>query len=110
MIKDKMVRVKLCKQFHEERPMLYVGKVTGFSEDWIILHAKGLMISRAQPTGVQIDAKPSAMMIPRENIHSIRVLPDNFDINNIRTSTEGQQIRMVVEGAPDAFLAELGEG
>lgn len=110
MIKDKMVRVKLKKSFHEQKPVLFVGKVTAFSEEWVVLHAKGLMISRNQANGVQIDAKPSAMMVPRESIDSIRILPDNFDINAIKVTTEGAQIRMIVEGAQDAFLAELGEG
>ncbi len=110
MIKDKMVRVKMKKHYHEQKPMLYVGKVTGFSEEWIVLHAKGMMITRSQPNGVQIDGKPSALLIPRGSIESIRVLPDNFDINTIKITTEGQQIRMVVDGAPDAFLAEMGEG
>ena len=90
--------------------MLYVGKVSGFSEEWIILHAKGMMLSRNQPNGVQIDEKPSAILIPRDNIDSIRVLPDNFDINTIKITTEGQQIRMVVDGAQDALLGEMGEG
>jgi len=110
MIKDKIVRVKLRKRYHEQKPMHYVGKVTGFSEEWVILHAKGLMLSRSQPNGVQIDAKPSAMMIPRDNIDSIRLLPDTFDINAIKITTEGQQIRMVVDGAQDALLGEMGEG
>jgi hypothetical protein len=110
MIKDKMVRVKLRKHFHEQRPMLFVGKVTGFSENWVILHAKGLMLSRSQPNGVQIDAKPSAMLIPRDNIDSIRVLPDSFDLETIKITTDGQQIRMVVESAQDALLGEMGEG
>lgn len=110
MIKDRMVRVKLKKHYKEQRPYNYVGKATAFSEDWVVLEAKGIMLSRAQPNGVQIDARANPVMIPRDNIESIRILPDSFDINNITVTTEGQQLRLVVDGPRDVFIGELGEG
>ncbi len=110
MIKDRIVRVKLKKYFKEQKPMCYVGKVTAFSENWVVMDAKGLMLSRLQQNGVQIDAKSNPVMIPRESIDSIRVLPDNFDINKMDVTTEGQQLRLVVDGPRDVFLGELGEG
>lgn len=110
MIKDRIVRVKLKKQFHEQRPISYVGKCTAFNDNWVVLEARMLMLSRAQSTGVQADAKPSAVMIARDNIESIRVLPDNFDLVNLKFTTEGQQIRMVLDGSRDVYLGEMGEG
>ncbi len=110
MIKDRMVRVKVKKYFKEQRPMCYVGKVTAFSENWVVLDAKGIMLSRLQTNGVQIDTKSNAVMIPRESIDNIRVLPDNYDLNKIQVTTEGQQLRLVVDGPRDVFLGELGEG
>jgi hypothetical protein len=50
------------------------------------------------------------VVIPRENIDSIRVLPDTFDLNNIQITTEGQQLRVVVDGKRDCFIGEMGEG
>ena len=90
--------------------MSYVGKVTAFKDDWVVIDGKGVMLCRHEKEGVQVDAKTSAMVIPRENIESIRVLPDDFDVSNIRVSTEGQQIQMVVDRAIDAYLGEMGEG
>lgn len=110
MIKDRMVRVKLKKSFREQRPFCYVGKVTAFTDCWLVVDAKGIMLSRLQANGVQIDAKAVPVLIPRENIDTIRVLPDNFDMNNIQVTTEGQQLRLVVDGPRDAFLGEMGEG
>ena len=110
MLKDRMVRVKLIKHFHEQRPMNYVGKVTGFTDAYVVMEAKGIMLARQQPNGVQIDKMATPQVIPRESIESIRVLPDNFDINNMRVSTEGQQLVLVVDGKRDAHLGELGEG
>ena len=110
MLKDRMVRVKLRKHFQQQRPDSYVGRVTAFNDFWVVMEAKMLMMSRQQPTGVQLDAKPSAVVIPRDNIESIRVLPDSFDMNDIQFATDGQQIRMLVRNASDCFIGEMGEG
>lgn len=110
MLKDRMVRVKLKKAFQEQRPWNFVGKVTAFNDYWVVMDAKGIMLARQQPQGAMIDAKSSAMMFPRDSIESIRVLPDNFDMANLRVTTEGQKLMLVVDGAADAFLGELGEG
>ncbi len=110
MIKDRFARVKLIKRHPNQRPISYVGKVTAFSENWIVMEAKCIMLNRHEQTGVQIDKLPSAMMIPRENIESIRVLPDNFNMERLTVTTNGQQLVLHVDGQRDAFLGELGEG
>lgn len=110
MIKDRVVRIKLKRYCHEQKPISYVGKVTAISEQWLIVDARTVVISRNQPNGVQIDKRNSAMMLPWGSIESVRVLPDNFDVNNIRVTTEGSQLRIIVDGALDAYLGEMGEG
>jgi len=109
MIKDRIVRIKV-KRNYQQRPLNYVGKVTAFNDFWVVLEARAVLVCRAQPNGVQVDKRPSATMVPRDNIESIRVLPDKFNTEDIRVTTEGQQLQMIVEGAPDCYLGELGEG
>lgn len=110
MIKDKIVRVKLKKHFHEQRPMSYVGKVSAFNDYWVVMEATGVLIARNQPNNVQIDKHRSVAIIPRENIESIMVMPDNFDVKAIKITTEGQQIQIVVDGGPNVYVGELGDG
>jgi regulator of RNase E activity RraA len=110
MIKDRFVRVKLKKNFHEQKPLSFVGKVTAFNDHWIVMDAKGILVTRQQATGAEVDPKSQATMIPRENIESIRILPDSFDMANIRVTTEGQKLVIVVDGAADVFIGVLGEG
>jgi len=110
MIKDRFVRIKMVKRHPNQRPMSYVGKVTAFSENWVVVDGKGIMLSRHDPLGVQIDKVSSAMMIPRESIESIRVLPDNFNMAKLNVTTNGQQLVLLVDGQRDAFIGELGEG
>jgi len=110
MLKDKVVRIKLKKYFHEQKPISYVGKVTYFSDDWVVVNGKGLMLARHQPNGVQIDQAAAPVMLPRDAIESIRVLPENFDIKKLTVTTEGQQLLLTVEGAADTYIGEMGEG
>jgi len=110
MIKDRIVRIKIKKYFREQRPISYVGKVTAFSENWVVMEARGIMLSRQQSSGVQADEKVGVVMVPRESIDNIRLLPDNFDVNNLQFTTSGQQIVLVIDGKRDIFLGELGEG
>ena len=110
MIKDRIVRVKLKRHYAEQRPMSYVGKVTAFNDFWLAMESTGLLIARNQPNHVQIDKHRGATLIPRDNIETIALLPDNFDVKDIRVTTEGQQIQIEVTGAPNVYIGELGEG
>jgi hypothetical protein len=110
MLKDRMVRVKLRKFFREQRPVSYVGKVTAFNDFWVVLSGKMVMVCRNQSKGIQLDAKPSHYVIPRDSVESICVLPDTFDVNDIEVTTDGQQFKMVVKNGTDCYLGELGEG
>lgn len=110
MLKDRIIRIRLKKNFHEQKPLCYLGKCTAFNDFWVVVDARCIMITRTQPNSVQIDKTPSAMVIPRDNIESIRVLPDNFDTENMQVTTEGQQLRIVVDGKRDCYIGEMSEG
>lgn len=110
MIKDRIVRIRLRKNFKEQKPYSFVGKVTGWSDNWIAIEGKGIMLTRQNPSGVQVDEGMKVVLIPRENIDHIQVLPDNFDLNNIKVTTEGQQLVLVIDEKRNSFLGEMGEG
>ena len=110
MIKDRTVRVKLKKHYKEQRPISYVGKVVAFSDYWMAMEALTLQLNRHEQNGVQIDKVRSQVLIPRDNIESIRVLPDTFDIKKLQVTTEGQQLQLIVEGGAPCHIGDLGEG
>jgi hypothetical protein len=110
MIKDCMVRVKLKKHYKEHRPISYFGKVSAFTDHWVAVDGRAVMISRAERSGVQVDKHTTRVLIPASNIESIQLLPDTFDYKNLNITTEGQQIRVVVDGKTESFIGELGEG
>ena len=87
-----------------------MGKVTAFSDYWVVMDAIGVLIARNQPNNVQIDKHRSAALVPRDNIESIVLLPDNFDVKSMKITTEGQQIQIVVTGGANVYIGELGDG
>ncbi len=110
MIKDRMVRIRLKKHYKEQKPFSYVGKVTAWTENWVAIEGKGIMLSRQSSTGVQIDEDIRVILIPREAIETIQLLPDSLNINNLRTTTSGQQVVLIIDEKRNSFLGEIGEG
>lgn len=75
---------------------------TGFLSRIRVLYSQ-----RAKP--VQIDEQMRSIILPRDNIANIRVLPDGFDMNNITVITEGNTLGINVDDAPTAWIGEFGE-
>lgn len=109
MIKGKIVRVRLRRDFFEQRLWVFVGRVVDFSEHWVMIEGKGLTVLRRALLDVDIEPEVRTVLIPRDNIAIIRVLPDDFDMHNIRTVNKGHKLCLVVDNGPDATIAELGE-
>jgi len=109
MIIGKMVRVRLRRDFFEQRLWVFVGKVMGFTENWVMIEGKGLTVLQRGELDVEVENELRHVVIPRDNIAIIRVLPDTFDMTNIRTVNKGHKLCLVVDGGPDATIAERGE-
>jgi len=109
MIVGKMVRLRLRRDFFEQRLWVFVGKVLGFTESWIMIEGKGLTVLQRGQLDVDVENELRTVLIPRDNVAIIRVLPDDFDMTCIRTINKGHKLCLVVDGGPDATIAEMGE-
>lgn len=110
MLKDKMIRVRLNKSYHQQKPLSFVGKCIAFNNYWVAVEGRAVMVTRASKSGVQIDEKTTQTVVPRDNIESVRVLPDDFDISKMQITTDGQQLVIAVKDAQPCFIGEIGEG
>lgn len=61
-----------------------------------------------QVNPIDIDDELRVMLIPRENIAHIRLLPDDFDITKIEIERKNNRYFIKVKNAPYASLGELG--
>jgi len=106
MITGKMVKVRFRKYFADQKVWVFIGKVLDFTESWVTVEGKAVVIFKGRPDPVDIDEEPRVLVIPRENIARIRILPDNFDISDIRTEEKRFRMYVVVDGGPDTSISE----
>jgi hypothetical protein len=66
-----------------------------------------LIISKGKLTPVEIDEQIRTLLIPRDNIAHIRILPDDFDIENIEIEERGIRYFIRVKGGPHTSIGEI---
>ena len=105
MFAGKKVKIRFKRYFPEQRVRVFVGTVLEMNNDWIKAQGKNYFLVKgdAKP---RIDEIDKIVGIPRDNIYSIRVLPDDFDLENL--SFETVDLRMVIK-IPGAQAASISE-
>jgi len=108
-IVGKIVRVRMNRTFAEQRLWVFVGRVVEFTENWVVMEGKGLIVLKRATLTVEIDETSRTIVIPRQSIFVIRVLPDTFDMDNILAVNVGHKLCLKVPGGPDATIADMSE-
>ncbi len=106
-ITGKIVKIRFKKYFEEQRLWVFVGKVIDFSENWLMVEGKGLIVSKGKITPVDIDEDIRTLIIPKDNIAHIRILPDDFDISNIEVEERGIRYFIRGKGGPHTSIGEI---
>ena len=109
MLKGRKVRIRLKRHFVEQKLWVFIGEVLEFTENWVMVNGKGILFLKGDVEPFDIDEQPRVLVIPRENVAHIRVLPDDFDISDIRVEYLGRRVCVVVEGAPHTSIGERAE-
>lgn len=105
----KKVKIRFKRYFSGQRLWIFVGTVLEFTESWVKIEGKGILFATGKLEPFEIDEEARVLLIPTENIAHIRVLPDDFDIDNIETYRGSNRWYFKVKNAPDASLGEIGE-
>ena len=107
MLEGKMVKVRFKKYFVEQRLWVFLGKVLMMDNFWLQVEGKGIVIFKGQPP--QIDEKERIILVPRDNIAHIRILPDDFDLSKIEIEAGKFALRnyVKVKGEPDTSIGEI---
>lgn len=132
MLKGKMVRIRFRKEYPEQPSWVFFGKVLQFSENWIGVDGKGLLIFKrqavtpvttsvknlkiikeeaivSQAPPVELDAESRYLLLRAEHITNIRMLPDDFNLDSLQIKVSGRRISVVVHGGPDTSIDEIME-
>lgn len=105
MITGKMVKIRAKRYFSGQVLWVFVGKVLEFTDNWIKVEGKGIALHTGEKHAIDIDELIKVMVIPRENVAYIRILPDDFDVTGLKIEKRGLNHYIKVEGGPDARLA-----
>jgi len=106
MIAGKMVKIRFKRYFAEQRQWIFLGKVLKFTDNWVTVEGKGIVIFKGRPNPVDVDRDRRVLLIPREHIAHIRMLPDDFDVGKINTKISKFRMYVKVEGGPDTSIGE----
>ena len=106
MLTGKFVKIRFRRYFADQKQWIFIGKVVEFTENWISVEGKGIVIFKGRPDPVDIDEAPRTLVIPRGTIAHIRVLPDDFDLDVIKTKSSKLRLYVEVEGGPDTSISE----
>jgi hypothetical protein len=107
MIEGKIVKIRFKKYFSEQKLWVFIGRVLKFTENWIMIEGKGIVVMKGQVTPVDIDKEKRIILVPRDNISHMRVLPDDFDIEKIEVISERLRIFVKVKNAPPTSISEI---
>ena len=107
MIEGKIVKIRFKKYFAEQRLWVFIGKVIKCTENWIMIDGKGIVIMKGKVTPVDVDKEKRVILVPRENISHIRILPDDFDIENIEIIERDMRLFVKVKNGPDTSISEI---
>jgi len=108
MIVSNIAKIRFKRNFREQSLWVFIGKVLEFTENWIKVEGKGIVVIYGQVNPIDIDDELRVMLVPRENIAHIRLLPDDFDITKIEIERKNNRYFFKVKNAPSASLGELG--
>jgi len=128
MLKNEMVRIRQKRYFAEQKLWVFIGRVMTMNDTLIHIEGKGILISntrdmknttkshlsvagemKGQALPVDLDTDERSIIIPIANISNIRVLPRDFNLNNIQFFADARKIGVKVNGAPDTWIGEFGE-
>ena len=107
MIEGKIVKIRFKKYFSEQKLWVFIGKVLKFTEDWIMLEGKGIVVIKGQISPVDIDTEKRIIIVPRDNISHIRILPDDFNLEEIEIIEKGLRLFVKVKNGPDTSISEI---
>ncbi len=107
LLEGKIIKVRFRKNYAEQKVWVFIGRVLKFTENWLMLEGKGILIMKGQVQPVELDKEKRVILVPRDNIAHIRILPDDFDMEKIEIEIKGLRIFARVKNGPDTSISEI---
>lgn len=105
-LNGKMAKIRYRRYFQEQRTWVFLGKILCYDRGCFLVEGKGVIVHTAAVDRVVIDEEPRILIIPRDNIAHIRLLPDDFSVEKIEVVEKGMRLFARVPGGPDTSIGE----
>jgi len=99
----KKVKIRWRRAFPEQRIRHLIGVVVDASENWIVAKGRYYFLAKGEAMP-RVEGSDRLVAIPREAITTVRILPDNLDLNNLEFEVAGDRINIKIPGEPDASI------
>lgn len=105
MFRGQKVKIRLKRLYSEQRVRILVGTVLDMNNEWLKVEGKFYYLIKGKMTP-RIDEKARLLGIPRENIHILRVLPSNLDLNDLKYTIKNNRIMIDIENHQPVSISE----
>ncbi|UCG55703.1 MAG: hypothetical protein JSU70_12630 [Phycisphaerales bacterium] len=85
---------------------IFIGKLLESRDGWLKINGKGILFNPGRTDPIDIDDEARTLYCPRESINHVRVLPDDFDLTDIKTVRKENRWFVKVDGQPNTSLGE----
>ena len=86
---------------------MFIGTVLHWTGQLLVLNGKGIVLVKGRTPPAVVDTAMRILVAPIGNVAHIRLLPDDFDVADIRIRTEQLIVYIAVDGAPYTAIGEL---
>lgn len=105
MFAGKKVKIRFKRYFTEQKVRVIVGTVLEMNSDWLKVRGKNFFLVKGDGRP-RIDDSDKIIGVPRENIYSIRELPDGLDLDNLSFDIIDMRMVINVPGEAAAAISE----
>ncbi len=102
----KIVKIRFKRYFARQKLWVFLGKIRHVETEWFAVEGRGIVGLYGPVDRMMVDQELRTLVIPWNNVAHIRILPDSFDIRNIRMETKGARDFIRVDDGPDTSIGE----
>ena len=101
-----IVKIRFRRFFKEQRLWVFIGKIIASNNSWLKINGKGILFNPGKTDPIDIDDEARTLYCPIGSINHVRVLPDDFDLTDIKVLRKDNRWFVQVDGQPNTSLGE----
>lgn len=101
----KKVKIRWKRYFAEQRIWVFIGQILRMDPNWLEIFGKGYVLAKGS-VKPKVDETSRTIVVPREAIAHIRLLPDELNLARLEYEVRDSRIMVKVPGEADTAISE----